>query len=311
MKAKEKRISVIEIISFLETFHPEVCGEPRDLFVTNLKAAADADELTLDWINPTRSDKQEAAENTPARVILAGREVRYSPQLAARQKLLIRLDQPKLALARVGRQFFSPRSEPGIHPRAVIHPEAEIGAEACIGANAVIGKCRIGSQALIGANVVIQDDVLIGDQVVIQAGAVVGVEGFGYMRAQNGELIKLPHLCGVEIGNQVEIGANCQIARGVFSNTRVGNGCKINGLCFIAHNCQIGENVLFTGNSMLAGSVRVEDEVTIYSNAVVREHLNIGRGAIIGMGAVVTRDVPAGETWIGNPARRMDEWKKE
>ena len=156
-------------------------------------------------------------------------------------------------------------------------------------------------------NVVIYDDVTIGDNCIIQAGCVIGTDGLGCMRDSMGRLTKFPHLSGVVIGNDVEIGANCQIAKGTFSDTVIENGCKINGLCFIAHNCHLEENVWITGDTMLCGSTYVKKNATIYSNVIIREQRNIGEFATIGMGAVVTKNVPDGETWIGSPAYKIEK----
>ena len=174
-----------------------------------------------------------------------------------------------------------------------------------IASNCSIGDCTIEEGTCIYPNVTIYDGVSIGKNVIIQAGAVIGTDGLGCERKENGELIKFAHLGKVIIEDNVEIGANCQIARGALSDTIIGKGTKINGLSFIAHNCVIGNNVLITGSSMLAGSVNVEDNVTIYSKVIVREQRKIGKGSIIGMGSVVTKNVPAGEIWIGNPAKKM------
>ena len=85
------------------------------------------------------------------------------------------------------------------------------------------------------------------------------------------------------------------------------NGCKINGLCFIAHNSHLEENVWITGDTMLCGSVHVKRNSTIFSNVIIREQRVIGEGVTIGMGSVVTKNVPEGETWVGNPAHKMEK----
>ena len=135
----------------------------------------------------------------------------------------------------------------------------------------------------------------------------IGTDGLGCMRDSDGTLVKFPHLGGVKIGDNVEIGANCQIAKGVLSDTIIGNGCKINGLCFIAHNCMLEENVWITGDTMLCGTVHVGKNATIFSNVIIRDQRHVGEGAIIGMGSVVTKHVPDGETWLGNPARKLEK----
>ena len=154
---------------------------------------------------------------------------------------------------------------------------------------------------------VIYDNCEIGNDCLIHAGTVIGTDGLGCMREADGTLVKFPHLGGVRIGNNVEIGANCQIAKGVLSDTFIGDGCKINGLCFIAHNCILEENVWITGDTMLCGTVHVGKDATVFSNVIVRDQRHIGAGATIGMGAVVTKHVPDGETWLGNPARKLEK----
>ncbi len=95
--------------------------------------------------------------------------------------------------------------------------------------------------SIIRANAVIGDGTIIGEDCLIQSGSVIGTDGLGCQREADGSLVKFPHLGGVIIGNMVEIGSNCQIARGALSDTVISDGCKINGLCFIAHNCFFGK----------------------------------------------------------------------
>jgi UDP-3-O-[3-hydroxymyristoyl] glucosamine N-acyltransferase len=296
-------IKTKEIIDFLGNDVISVFGSIEHSQIEYLRAP----EYTLDWINSSRDDKQTIAENTKAKVIIADGDVDYLAKMKSRNMVLIKVKNPKLAIAKIANEFFVVKIEPKIAQSAIVHPEAKIGKNVFIGSNASIGKCKIGDDVAIFPNSVINDNVEIGNHVIIQSGAIIGTDGLGCERQGDGTLVKFPHFGGISISNNVEIGANCQIARGVFTNTIIGEGTKINGLCFIAHNCIIGKNVLITGNSMLAGSVKVNDNVTIYSNVIVREHRIIGKGATIGMGAVVTKNIPAGETWIGNPAKRMEK----
>lgn len=212
-----------------------------------------------------------------------------------------------MIMARIADHFFVEKHIPGINPSAVIDPDARIDETAHIGAGCIIGKVTIGAGTVLMPNVVVYDNVKIGDNCLIQAGVVIGTDGLGCSRDDQGRLTKFPHLGGVVIGNDVEVGANSQIAKGSFSDTIIEDGCKLNGLCFIAHNCHLEENVWITGNTMLCGSVHVGKNTTIFSSVIIRDQRTIGQGVTIGMGAVVTKSIPDGETWVGNPAKKFEK----
>ena len=301
------KILVKDIISFLGVNLLGIEGMVCDTdYVDNVADVSHANETTLDWINKSKKEKQEIAEGSVAKVILSTPEVIYSELLHKQTKILLVVDNPRKEIAKIIDHFFLEKPTPGIHNSAVIDKEAKIGRNVFIAAGCVIGKCIIGDGCIINANVVIYDGCILGNNCLIQAGTVIGTDGLGCMREKDGLLIKFPHLGSVKIGDNVEIGANCQIAKGVLSDTIIGNGCKINGLCFIAHNCVLEENVWITGDTMLCGTVHVGRNATLFSNVVVRDQRLIGEGAIIGMGAVVTKHVPAGETWVGNPAKKIN-----
>ena len=301
------KILVKDIISFLGVNLLGIEGMVRDTdYVDNVADVSHANETTLDWINKSKKEKQEIAEGSVAKVILSTPEVIYSELLHKQTKILLVVDNPRKEIAKIIDHFFLEKPTPGIHNSAVIDKEAKIGRNVFIAAGCVIGKCIIGDGCIINANVVIYDGCILGNNCLIQAGTVIGTDGLGCMREKDGSLIKFPHLGSVKIGDNVEIGANCQIAKGVLSDTIIGNGCKINGLCFIAHNCVLEENVWITGDTMLCGTVHVGRNATLFSNVIVRDQRQIGEGSIIGMGAVVTKHVPAGETWVGNPAKKIN-----
>jgi UDP-3-O-[3-hydroxymyristoyl] glucosamine N-acyltransferase len=304
---KKVRIPVREIIDFLGSDILTVLGSVGDAFIDNVADAAHTTETTLDWINPAKANKQEIAEKNRAKVMLVDPTIEYSSKLQNTDKVLIVVERPKITLSKIITEFFLEKKISFIHPTVVIDNKAMIDATAFIDAGCVIGKATIGRNSVLRANVCIYDDVVIGDNCIIQAGSVIGTDGLGCSRETDGTLIKFPHLGGVIIGNNVEIGANCQIARGALSNTIISDGCKLNGMCFIAHNCVLEKNVWITGSTMLSGSTHVGANATIFSNVVVREQTYIGEGAIIGMGSVVTKDIPAGETWLGNPARKQEK----
>lgn len=301
-----RNINVKEIVNLLEEEVLNVFGDVENIFINNIKPPELIDSNSLDWINKSRENKQTIAEQSLAKIIICDSSVTFSEIIKLQKKVLIHVKNPKLAVALLIENFFIEKPKKGIHPHATIYPEAIISSSASVGSGCSIGKCIIGDNTVIYPNVTIYDNVKIGNNVIIQAGVVIGTDGLGCERKEDGTLVKFAHLGGVIIENNVEIGANCQIAKGALADTIIGKGSKINGLCFIAHNCILGKNVLITGNTMLAGSVKVGNNVTIYSSVIVREQRVIGNGAIIGMGSVVTKDIPAGEIWFGNPAKKSE-----
>lgn len=299
-----RQINLIEIVKFIYNEIKEVYGDPKDIIIQRLGTPENVDEFTLDWISVRSSDKQFIAESTKAKAIIVPEEIVYSQCIEQQKKVLIVVVNPKIAIAKIGNFFFAESVEPGIHPTAVVNPQAVIGDNVSIGANTTIGKCIIGNDTVIMPNAVILNNVTIGQKVIIQSGAIIGTDGLGCERESDGTLIKFPHLGGVTIEDKVEIGANCQIAKGALSNTIIGKGSKINVDCTIAHNVVLERNVWLSPKVNIAGSVRIGCNTTIFSGVIIRDKLEIGKQVVIGMGSVVTKNIPDAEVWIGNPAHK-------
>lgn len=302
---RQRAITVKELIAFLGDVVESVDGVPGDAVVDNLSDADHVLPTTLDWVQSSPCS-QRVAEESKAKTLLVGLDVFYSGVMAEQGKVLIHVNNPKMALARVGNAFFVDKPEPGIHPTAIVDADAEIGENVYIGPYAVIGKSKIGTGCVIESGVRIYDNVTLGDDCHIKPGAVLGGEGFGFERDENGNKFRFPQIGRVILGSDVEIGANTCIDRGSLSDTVIGDHTKINNLCHIAHNNVIGRNVTIAGCVNVSGSNRIDDNVWIAPHACIRGFLHLGEKCIIGMGAIVTKDVPAGETWIGNPAHKMD-----
>ena len=299
-----RKIQIKEIAEFLGDNLIACIGHVGDSYIDNLADVEHVNEYTLDWVNANKTNKQEIAENSRARCLLVDEEITYSDVLRNKQKILLVVNSPRKEMANIANHFYVEKKEPGIHSSAIIDQSATIDPSAYIGPGCIVGKATIGAGTILMPNVVVYDNVSIGANCLIQAGVVIGTDGLGCTRDEEGKLTKFPHLGGVIIGNDVEIGANSQIAKGSLSDTIIEDGCKMNGLCFIAHNCHLEENVWITGNTMLCGSVHVKKNTTIFSSVIIRDQRTIGESAVIGMGAVVTKDVPDGEMWIGNPAHK-------
>ena len=298
------RIFVSEIIKFLGDKVIRIDGEYHDVFIDNLAEVERVNETTLDWINPSKPNKQAIAESSKARLLLVDESV-----APIDGKVLIHVKNPKVALAEVGNHFFVEQPKAGIHPTAVIAPEAKIGKDVTIGAYCVIGKAEIGDGSVLDCNVRVYDDTVMGKGCVIKAGAVLGGAGFGYERDADGNKFRFPQIGQLIMGDYVEVGANTCIDRGALADTVIGDYTKINNLCHIAHNNKIGRNVTITGCVNVSGSNVIDDDVWIAPNSSIRGWVHIGNKATVGMGAVVVKDIPEGETWVGNPARKLEKKK--
>lgn len=260
-------------------------------------------------------------ESAPSACVIAPSLAHLAPDA----KALILADNPRAVFSRLVPSLARPRSfasdgaidptarvEDNVRlgPGAVIGAGAQIGAGAEIGPNAVIGPgVAIGRRTRVGAGASISF-ALIGDDVAILAGAVIGEQGFGVAGDASGP-VDVPHLGRVVIQDRVTIGANSCVDRGVFDDTIIGEGAKIDNLCHIAHNCVVGRGVLIAAFGGVSGSTELGDGVTLGGRVGIADHRKIGVGATLAGGAAVFQDVPPGEVWSGYPAKPLRKWLRE
>ena len=244
--------------------------------------------------------------------------------------VVLRVANPSAAFAAVVAAFAPPEvvAIPGIHasavvaasatlgegvsvgPLAVIEGEAVIGAGSVIGAGCLIGReVRLGEGCHLHSGAIIRERCILGNRVILQPGAVIGSCGFGY-EMKDGRHIKIPQTGIVEIGDDVEIGANTTIDRARFGRTVIGEGSKIDNLVQIAHNVQIGSHTIICSQVGIAGSTRVGSYVTLAGQVGLAGHLEIGDKAVIGAQSGLSKNVPAESMVIGAPAKPMKEWKQ-
>jgi UDP-3-O-[3-hydroxymyristoyl] glucosamine N-acyltransferase len=197
-----------------------------------------------------------------------------------------------------------------IQPYAVIEDGAVIGDRTVIGAGSYIGhECRVGADCLIYPRVSLRERTTLGDRVILHGGVVLGADGFGFESVE-GKHKKVPQVGYVEIGDDVEIGANTAIDRGRFGRTRVGNGTKIDNLVQVGHNCVIGDHCIICGLVGIAGSVIIGNHVTVAGQVGIAGHLTIGDKSILMAQAGITKDLPAGSVMLGAPAVPHKDFKR-
>lgn len=295
-----RQISVKEIVGCLGNQVLGVSGSIDNAFIDNLADMAHVNATTLDWINPSKANKQEIAEKSQAEVLLVDQTVEKIDG-----KVLVYVKNPKRALATVGNEFFVKKPLPGIHPAAIVDEAAEIAESATIGAYAVIGKATIGEGTVVSPFVRIYDNVTIGRECFVKEGAVIGGAGFGFERDEEGNRFRFPQIGGVRIGDHVDIGANTCIDRGALSDTVLEDYAKVDNLCHIAHNAHIGKNAVVVACAEVSGSCKVGENTWVGPNACIRDQRSIGSNTMVGMGAVVVKNVGDNEVWAGNPAKQM------
>lgn len=277
------------------------------------------------------ADQLQEALESPAAAVVAGE---FARGIKAHKPLLI-ARQPRLAFARAGKVIFPPRRrEPGIASTAFVHDSVKLGKlvsvePGCyIGEGTVIGdrtrigaggfiapRVTIGDDCSIKAHVTIYSDTRIGNRVVVQAGAVLGSDGFGYVRDETtGVYEKFPQVGRLEIADDVEIGANVTVDRGALDATMIGRGTKIDNQVHVGHNVRIGKNVVIAAQTGISGSVVIEDNVVIAGQVGLADHVRITEGAILGAQCgVPTKKVIRGQGVVfwGTPARPIREYLKQ
>ncbi len=224
---------------------------------------------------------------------------------------LIRTPDPRAAIARVIAALHPRRPpKPGVHPTAVIGERTAIGDGTSIGPGCSIGEdVRIGRDCILHPNVTLYPNVTLGDRVVLHSGVVIGADGFGFV-LRNGAYENFPQIGTVEIGSDVEIGANSCVDRAALGATRVGDGTKLDNMVHVAHNCRIGRHVVIAAQTGMAGGVVIDDYAIIGGQVGIGDKAHIESKAVLGSGAGVltSKIVRGGQVYWGTPARPLKEY---
>jgi UDP-3-O-[3-hydroxymyristoyl] glucosamine N-acyltransferase len=309
-------MTVQEIAEWLGAEHrgdgSTVINEVADL------SAARADEVA--FVAGSRAASQLSESNAGC--------VLVPPDLDTGDRTVIPVKDPRVTFVHIVRRFHPPKKPtPGIHPTAIVSPDAHLADEVTVGPYSTIGaNSRIASGCIIGAschlgddvvlsedgllhdNVTIYHDVSIGSRVILHSGCVIGADGFGFVLAAD-HYEKFPQIGRVEIGSDVEIGANSTIDRAALGVTRIGDGVKLDNLVHVAHNCDIGNHVVAAMGAGLSGGCTIGNYVVIGGQAGFGEKVTVGDKAVLGgqSGILPKRTVAAGEVLWGTPARPIKE----
>ena len=289
---------------------------PEGLVLSGVATLEEASQEDLSFL--TNAKYTGLAKNTKAGCLLLAPEC-----LDAYEGPKIVVQTPYLALARAVRLFYPGKeSEPGVSSLAFVHPEAWVAPSASVGPFCVVeegarvlGRVRLVAQVFVGRNVTIGEGSLIypnvsllegtilGERVIVQAGCVVGSDGFGFAFDPDAKAYeKIPQVGNVEIGPDVELGACTTIDRAFIGSTRVGEGTKVDNLVQVGHNVQVGKHCILVSQVGISGSTKIGDHVTLAGQVGVVGHVHIEDGVVVGAGSGVHGDLKANKTYWGFPA---------
>jgi len=290
-----------------------------------IRGVASAEEARRGDITFAVSEKfLKVAENSQASAVVVPQGMKnfYKP--------VIRVRDPRLAFARI-LEIYAP-SKPefgGIHKTAIIADGVRIGKGVTIGPYSIVGedsviednaylsgfvylgrKVLVGSRTFIHPRVTVLDRTSIGKGVIIHSGTVIGSDGFGFVKKEDGSYYKIPQIGRVVIEDNVEIGANVTIDRATTGETKIGRGTKIDNLVHIAHNVDVGSNVAIVALVGISGSCRIGNGVILAGQAGVTDHVCIGDNTVVAAKSGVTKDIPSGVFVSGFPARSHIKQKR-
>jgi UDP-3-O-[3-hydroxymyristoyl] glucosamine N-acyltransferase len=291
-----------------------------ELEVTGVKGIEEAGPTEVTFVaNPKYGA---LARKTRAAAVLV------EPEFPEIEAATLRIQNPYLAFSRTLGFFYQPPAyAPGIHPTAVIDPTAEIGAGAHIGAYVVIGpSVKLGEQATLlphvvlypgvetgshffaHAHAVVRENCILGDHVTLENGVIIGADGFGFAKNEQGHWEKIPQSGPVVLGNRVDVQANATIDRATVGETRIGDGSKIDNLVQVGHASHVGENTLICAQTGLAGSSVIGNNVILTGQTGVAGHCTVGDGVILTAQSAVSHDIPAGKVISGSPGFDNRVW---
>ncbi len=299
---------VRDIAEFLGTAVTATQGDMSRMLVA-ARPIGQPERATLSYLNPRFAGVDKIAMVVEGMAVICSAQ--HATALSGLDVTCLVSEQPRLTFMRAVQRFFSrPRPPAGVHPRAIVEAGAQVDPTASIGANCYVGSgCVIGARTVLFPNVTLLDNVRIGADVTVNSGTVIGADGFGYERNEDHALEKFPHIGGVVIEDDVEIGSNTSIDRGTLGDTTIKTGARIDNQCHISHNVVVGRHTAVIAQSMVGGSVVIGDYAWLAPAAIVMNQAKIGERTTVGLGAVVVKSVDDNQTVMGSPAVSADEFR--
>jgi UDP-3-O-[3-hydroxymyristoyl] glucosamine N-acyltransferase len=310
-----RTVTIAEVVTFLggQGALRELVADSGTQIIRRPLPIAEAGPEDMAFCGSTARNPAELLAQTHAGLLILNRELPRD-EIALTQtgvRALILSENARLDFMRAVQHFFAPPRPTGCHPSAVVAPSSIIADDAYVGPLCSIGEgVQIGNATVIHAGVHIYDGVRIGRNVTIHAGTVLGADGFGYERNEAGQLEKFPHVGGVVIEDNVEIGANTCVDRGTLGDTLICEGARIDNLVHVGHNVRVGRHAAVVADVMIGGGTSIGDYAWVAPSACLRDRIRVGQRAVVGLAALVTRDVPDGVTVMGAPARPQSEQKR-
>jgi UDP-3-O-[3-hydroxymyristoyl] glucosamine N-acyltransferase len=320
---------MMRLVQLAELLRAELRGDAVEQQVdgVNSISRAGATEVVFAEDEPILAD----ALASQAGAVIASSKIAAGIETA---KPLLLTQHPRLAFARAARLLHADEIGDFTHPTAiveasvvrgrrvsiaayaVIEADVHIGENSSIGTGAVIGRgVIIGRGCRLYPRVVVYPGVELGDRVIVHAGAVLGADGFGYVRDdETGEYLQMPQQGRLVIEDDVEIGANTTIDRGALEQTRIASGVKIDNLVHIGHNVAIGKNVVIAAQTGVSGSSTVGENAVVGGQVGIADHVTIGDGVILGAQSGIPSNKKLrgpGVVFWGTPARPIKEYLKE
>lgn len=303
MKVTVKR-TVVDIKQLIGPQNCTIIGDARREF-SNAQSIHKALPGDLTFCVKKGEEAVSLLKGTKASVVVCDTDV-LSQNIMFHDKTLVAVDRPRLWFIRCMNAFFAQKIEASIHPTAIIGQNCQIGKDVYIGPYVSIGNnVRIGNGTKIHSGVHVHDQVKIGKNVILKSGCVIGSDGFGFEKNDEGIFERFPHTGGVIIEDNVEVGANTCVDRGALSDTIIGEGTKIDNLVHVAHNVVVGKHCAIIALSMIGGGAIIGDGAWIAPTACIRDGIIISKQALVGMGAVVTKNVDEGDIVVGVPAKSL------
>ena len=294
----------IEIKQELDHLGYSFESEGREVHVKNFSSITEAESTDISFCYYEEDKAINYISKSNAGIILCKKSMMGKINPKNGQQFYF-LDNPRLVFVQLFQKYNNTNKTREISEYAILHDSAKIGKNCSIGSFSVVDKdCIIGENCIIGNRVTLKNCV-IGDNCIIQAGTVIGEDGFAYERYDSDELIRFPHLGKVIISDNVEICANCSIARGSLSNTIIERGTKLDALVHLAHNVRIGKNCELTAGTIIGGSTSTGNSTWTGLNSTLKDNIRIGDNVIVGAGAMVIKDVEDKDIVAGVPAKSI------